>query len=135
MELLAIRLRPAKNAGQVAGYRYASSMFKEQQILQELRLNDQTSMVIKRKLPHERGTYHYSLFLPLLVLLITLLVTYEAWKGARQDADETLMAQFIFSAREIVDDVEKRMKPYEQIMRGVDGLYAHASIVTREDSR
>ncbi|CAG0949599.1 partial two-component system, sensor histidine kinase and response regulator, partial [Rhodocyclaceae bacterium] len=98
-------------------------------------MNEQTGTAMNRKPPHGREIFHYSLFLPFLVLLITLLVTYEVWKGAQQDAEQVLQGQFDFSVRNVVDDVEKRMKTYEQAMRGVDGLFAHANAVQRTEFR
>ncbi len=46
-----------------------------------------------------------------------------------------LQTQFDYRALDIVDEVGKRMKTYEQVMRGVDGLFAHASIVNRSEFR
>ena len=73
--------------------------------------------------------------LPWLVLAISLAVTYQLWRGAQQNALQTLQAQYDFRVRNITDDIFERMKAYEQVMRGVDGLFAHASIVEREEFR
>ena len=73
--------------------------------------------------------------LPLLVLAISLAVTYQLWRGAQQIAKQTLQAQFDYRVRDIGDDILKRMQTYEQVMRGVDGLFAHASIVERSEFR
>ena len=73
--------------------------------------------------------------LPLLVLAISLAVTYQLWRGEQQNALQTLQAQFDYRVRDIGDDITKRMQTYEQVMRGVDGLFAHASIVERSEFR
>ena len=80
------------------------------------------------------GWFHTQI-LPWLVLAVSLLVTYQLWKNAQHDAVQTLQAQFDFRVHGVTDDIGKRMKTYEQVMRGVDGLFAHAGIVKREEFR
>ncbi|MBI5659243.1 MAG: CHASE domain-containing protein [Nitrosomonadales bacterium] len=73
--------------------------------------------------------------LPWLVFAIGLLITHQLWRGAQQGAVQSLQADFDFRASDIYSRVEQRMKIYEQVLRGVDGLFAHASLVTREEFR
>ena len=71
--------------------------------------------------------------LPWLVLAVSLIVSYQLWHGARQNARQVLQTTFDYRVRDIGADVVKRMKTYEQAMRGVDGLFAHSSIVERSE--
>ena len=83
---------------------------------------------------HSAGWYRTKL-LPWLVLAASLTITYQAWKISQQNAVQALQAQFDYRVRDAVDDVNKRMKTYEQAMRGVDGLFSHADIVRRSEFR
>ncbi len=69
--------------------------------------------------------------LPLLILAVSLSITYQSWRVSRQNAIQALQTQFDYRVLDAIDDVNKRMKTYEQVMRGVDGLFAHASTVER----
>ncbi|MBI4938777.1 MAG: CHASE domain-containing protein [Nitrosomonadales bacterium] len=73
--------------------------------------------------------------LPWLVLAAILSATHHLWRNAQHDALQALQTQFDYRERDAVDKVEKRMKAYEQVMRGVDGLFAHARIVGRGEFR
>ena len=73
--------------------------------------------------------------LPLLVLALGLLITHQLWRNAQQNAELALKSDFDFRARDIRDRIEGRMKTYEQVLRGVDGLFAHAELVTRDEFR
>ena len=73
--------------------------------------------------------------LPWLILAISLFITYLAWKDTQHAAAQVLQTRFDYQVREIADDIDKRMKTYEQVMRGVDGLFSHADIVRREEFR
>lgn len=81
-----------------------------------------------------RGWFQSQL-LPWLVLAISLSVTYLFWNSARDNAVKVLQTQFDFRVRDVVDDINKRMKTYEQVMRGVGGLFAHARSVDRDEFR
>ena len=71
--------------------------------------------------------------LPWLIFTVSLAITYQLWKSAQQNTEQMLQAQFDYRVRDAVNDVNKRMKTYEQVMRGVDGLFAHASIVEHQE--
>ncbi len=72
-------------------------------------------------------------FLPWLVLAVCLAGTFQLWNFARNNALQALNTQFDFRVRDAIDDINQRMKTYEQVMRGVEGLFAHANIVEREE--
>ena len=74
-------------------------------------------------------------YLPWLVLAVALITTYQLWQNARQDAVQVLQAQFDFLVRDANGHIEQRMAAYAQMMRGADGLFAHAGSVTREEFR
>jgi diguanylate cyclase (GGDEF)-like protein/PAS domain S-box-containing protein len=76
-----------------------------------------------------------SFLLALLVLAIGLLITRQLWMDAQQSAARALQNDFDFHVRDIRSRVAQRMKTYEQVLRGVDGLFAHAGSVTRAEFR
>jgi len=76
-----------------------------------------------------------SQLLPWLVLAVCLGITYPLWRNAQHSAEQALQTKFDFRVRDAVDDISKRMKAYEQVMRGVDGLFAHDGIVERGEFR
>lgn len=71
--------------------------------------------------------------LPWLTLATALAFTFQLWLHARQDAEHALQNDFDYRVREAIDDVSKRMKAYEQVMRGVDGLFANSGMVGRKE--
>jgi len=70
-----------------------------------------------------------------LVLAFSLTLTYQIWNNAQQSALQVLQTRFDYQVREIADDIFKRMKTYEQVMRGVEGLFAHSDTVRRDEFR
>jgi PAS domain S-box-containing protein len=67
-----------------------------------------------------------------LVLAFSLILTYHLWHNEEQNAKQVLQVEFNAHVRDIVNDINKRMKTYEQVMRGVDGLFSHsATPITR----
>lgn len=83
---------------------------------------------------HMSGWYRTKL-LPWLMLAVSLTITYQTWRMAQQSAVQALQTRFDYRVLDVVDDVDKRMKTYEQVMRGVDGLFSHADIVRRNEFR
>ncbi len=63
-----------------------------------------------------------------LVLTLSLTVTYQLWHIAQQNAVQILQIRFDDEVRSIASDINKRLKTYEQVMRGVDGLFSHSDI-------
>ena len=77
--------------------------------------------------------WFYTRILPWLVLAVSLLVTYQLWNNARQNAVQLQQIEFDAHVRDIVDNINKRMKTYEQVMRGVGGLFSHNDITVSRD--
>lgn len=74
-----------------------------------------------------------SRFLPLLVFAISLIVVHQLWQDARQNAMQDLQADFDSHVHEAVIRVERRMAAYEQVLRGVRGLFAASISVERDE--
>lgn len=72
-------------------------------------------------------------FLPLLVLAVSLTITYFLWQDARQNAMRDLQAHFDSHVREAGMRVEQRMAAYEQVLRGVKGLFVASISVERNE--
>ena len=72
------------------------------------------------------------LFLPLLVLAITLAVTYLLWQAEQENAVKDLQIDFDFRVREANARIERRIISYEQILRGVGAFVISSRNVTRE---
>ncbi|MBI5658083.1 MAG: CHASE domain-containing protein [Nitrosomonadales bacterium] len=78
---------------------------------------------------------HFGFLLPWMVLVFGLLITHQLWRHAQQSAEEALQADFDSLVRETNGHIEQRMAVYEQVLRGADGLFAHAGVVTRGEFR
>ena len=63
------------------------------------------------------------LLLPWLILVTTLATTWFAWNHERQSARSELRSQFDFALRDTVSRIEQRVAAYEQMLRGVQGLF------------
>ncbi|MDO8291464.1 MAG: CHASE domain-containing protein, partial [Gallionella sp.] len=71
-----------------------------------------------------------------LVLAFSLMLTWQLWNNARQNAMQLQQIEFDAHVHEIVDNINKRMKTYGQVMRGVGGLFSHSAItVSRSEFR
>ena len=68
-----------------------------------------------------------------LVLALCLGMTWQLWRGAQRDAAQEVQADFDFRAREVMNNLALRMANYIQILRGVQGLFASSTEVTRQD--
>lgn len=82
---------------------------------------------------HHSGSTRIGLLLTCLVLAASLAITYQLWQSAQQQALHELQDQFNSRVNKAVSAVEYRMKLYEQVLRGLDGLFAHGASVTREE--
>lgn len=69
--------------------------------------------------------------LPWLILAVTLGITWFAWDHERQTTRTALRAQFDFALRETVSRVEQRVQGYEQMLRGVQSLFATTPLDNR----
>jgi diguanylate cyclase (GGDEF)-like protein len=81
------------------------------------------------------GWFPPSQLLSLIVLAVSLFVTYQLWNEARDNAEEVLQSDFDFLVRESNRRIEQRMQTYEQVLRGAVGLFAASDRVTRRDFR
>lgn len=81
----------------------------------------------------------YSLFvsrlLPWLVLLIALTATYQVWKGTQRETNRMLDTEFDYLVQDTTVRLQARMETYEQILRGVRGLFAASGEISREEFR
>ncbi|WP_050463680.1 bifunctional diguanylate cyclase/phosphodiesterase [Herbaspirillum autotrophicum] len=73
--------------------------------------------------------------LPLLILVAGLSITWTAWEHERQVVRNETKSQFDFALREAAGRVEQRMAAYEQMLRGVQGLFAATGEVSRKNFR
>jgi len=64
------------------------------------------------------------ILLPLLILLTGLAITWSVWDHERQAARRELLSEFNFAMGDAVSRVEQRMASYEQLLRGVQGVFA-----------
>lgn len=69
--------------------------------------------------------------LPWLILVVTLGVTWFTWDHERQNTRQALRSQFDFALRETVSRVEQRVMGYEQMLRGVQSLFATTPLKDR----
>lgn len=74
-------------------------------------------------------------FLPWLILAVALSLTWLVWDHERQLARKELHSQFDFVLRETVSRVEQRVAGYEQMLRGVQGLFATTALTNRHALR
>ncbi|SEJ78080.1 bifunctional diguanylate cyclase/phosphodiesterase [Paraburkholderia diazotrophica] len=64
------------------------------------------------------------ILLPLLILVTGLAITWSVWDHERQAARRELLSEFNFALGDSVSRVEQRMATYEQMLRGVQGMFA-----------
>jgi len=69
------------------------------------------------------------------VLAVSLSITWQLWRDAKQNAVQELHSSFNFHAHEAGNLVKQRMLAYEQVLRGVDGLFASSKSVARKEFR
>jgi diguanylate cyclase (GGDEF)-like protein/PAS domain S-box-containing protein len=72
------------------------------------------------------------ILLPWLILAAALSVTWLVWDHERQTTRKELRSQFDFSLREAVSRVEQRMSANEQMLRGVQGLFATTGVMDHD---
>jgi signal transduction histidine kinase len=74
-----------------------------------------------------------SVALPILTLLISLLITYQALHVAQDEVKQKAQIYFDFRVREANNLINQRMKVYEQALRGTAGLFKASNTVERND--
>jgi len=70
-----------------------------------------------------------------IVLLASLLISFNAWYFARGEATKRAQARFDFRVKTIEKGIYERLQAYEFLLRGGSGLFAASDEVTREDWR
>ena len=73
--------------------------------------------------------------LPWLVLVAMLAVTALLWDHEQQSARKELHTQFDFALRDTVSRIEQRESAYEQMLRGIQGLFATTDLMARDAIR
>jgi len=76
--------------------------------------------------------FGYARFLPWLILVVSLLLTYQLWQNDQQDTAQKLQIAFDSRVREITNRIQERMQAYEQVLRGAKGLQM-ASVSVKRD--
>lgn len=71
--------------------------------------------------------------LPWLIFASSLLVTFLLWQNERRHAAQDLQVSFDFTLRESTVRIEQRMTNYEQMLRGVQGLFAASGSIGHEN--
>lgn len=70
-------------------------------------------------------------FVPWVILVVTLAATWLVWDHERQAIRKELRSQFDFALRDTVSRIEQRVAAYEQMLRGVQGLFATTELTNR----
>ncbi len=73
------------------------------------------------------------LLLPLLVLLLSLGITYGLWQDAQHNALKELKSEFVYRTLEATDQVRRRMVNYDQMLQGLRGLFNASQDVDRNE--
>lgn len=71
--------------------------------------------------------------MPVAVLIACLFVTWQVWRNTRTHIVQSQQAIFEYRAHEVISTIMRRMEAYEQVLRGVQGLYAASATVQREE--
>jgi diguanylate cyclase (GGDEF)-like protein len=74
----------------------------------------------------------YKLLAP-LILLVSLGVTYWLWHHEQRNAQIDRLEAADYNLREATGSIDQRIAAYEQILRGVQGLFAASDSVRREE--
>ncbi len=82
-----------------------------------------------------KSRFRYSIptLLTLLILVASLSVTALLWQHEQRNAAINRQKSFDFNLREATSSIEQRMAAYEQVLRGVQGLYAASGEVGRSE--
>lgn len=82
-------------------------------------------------IPHAFQMSRLSRLLPWIVLAVTLSVTWLLWKHESRTSRKEVRAQFDFALRDTVSRVEQRVAAHEQMLRGLQGLFATTGLKNR----
>ncbi|MDD5176183.1 MAG: CHASE domain-containing protein [Sterolibacterium sp.] len=73
--------------------------------------------------------------IPAIVLLAGLGATYTVWTLGKKDLRQIQQEKLEFRVNEISDNIQSRLKSYEQVLLGASGLYAASRSVEPEEFR
>jgi len=73
------------------------------------------------------------ILLPLLVLALSLGMTYVLWQDAQSNSIKELKAEFGYRQLEAAERVRQRMLDYDQMLRGLRGLFRASKSVGRDE--
>ena len=79
------------------------------------------------------GSGQMPLLLSMLVLLVTLLVTFGVWTGVKRSAEAQLLETFDYRTRDMAFSISRRMAVYEQVLRGARGYLRGSVDLDRRD--
>ncbi len=82
-------------------------------------------------------THGFSLYrlLPLLVFVLSLLVTLYLWRIAKAETEHVLQHEFLYETQEIQSKIVHQMAMYESMLHGAKGLFAATRSVDRNQFR
>lgn len=100
--------------------------------MSELR-SDPDSPVLADK--HAQIWERWTLFMPWVVLGLTLIITFHLWQAAQLEAERKLRNGFHARVDDSIQRIQQRMLDYEQVLAGVRGLFAASSTVERREFR
>lgn len=75
----------------------------------------------------------FARYLPWGVLAIALVATFLLWQIEYRNSLQALQIKFDFRAQDAHNKIEQRMLTYQQMLRGVQGLYSASKTVTRQE--
>lgn len=80
-----------------------------------------------------RPNHLHRIILPLVVLAMTLGLTYVLWEDARKSSLQALKAEFVYRQLKAAERVNQRMLDYDQMLRGFRGLFRASDQVNRDE--
>ncbi len=81
------------------------------------------------------GLPTFGRILPWLIVAVSLVLTFGVWKAEQEISAHAVQRHFDFRAQEAVDNLEKQMRIYEKVLRGVQGLFDASINVEHEEFR
>ncbi|MGV8862889.1 MAG: bifunctional diguanylate cyclase/phosphodiesterase [Pseudomonas sp.] len=72
-------------------------------------------------------------FIPWVFLCLGLALTYALQDIPRESARQALHDEFDYRTNEIIENTNRRLQRYEQLMEGLSGLFATSLVVTRSE--
>lgn len=82
---------------------------------------------VSRRLPAILPRIRVDIWLPLLVLTVSLAATAYSWRREERNAERVLQSDFDFHVREAVSLIQQRMDAYRQVLHGAGGLFVSSA--------